>query len=80
MDVMIADDEPAARRTVRECCEREPDLRVIGEFGDPRAALEAIRSQRPHVLQHSPNQWDSSARHAASASLPQSPRRPSSHS
>jgi two-component system LytT family response regulator len=50
MDVVIVDDEPAARRTVRECCEREPDLRVIGEFGDPRAALEAIRQQRPHVL------------------------------
>ncbi|HZC87430.1 MAG TPA: response regulator [Steroidobacteraceae bacterium] len=50
IDVMIVDDEPAARRTVRECCEREPDLRVIGEFGDPRAALEAIRSQRPQVL------------------------------
>jgi two-component system LytT family response regulator len=50
MDVMIVDDEPAARRTVRECCEREPDLRVVGEFGDPRAALEAIRRQRPHVL------------------------------
>ena len=50
MDVMIVDDEPAARRTVRECCEREPDLRVVGEFGDPRAALEAIRHQRPHVL------------------------------
>ena len=50
MDVMIVDDEPAARRTVRECCEREPDLRVIGEFGDPRAALEAIARQPPHVL------------------------------
>src|SRR5215470_3151232 len=50
MDVMIVDDEPAARRTVRECCEREPDLRVIGEFADPRAALEAIRTQHPHVL------------------------------
>src|SRR5215469_2480797 len=50
MDVVIVDDEPAARRTVRECCEREPDLRVIGEFGDPRAALEAIRSQHPQVL------------------------------
>src|SRR6516164_742217 len=50
MDVIIVDDEPAARRTVRECCEREPDLRVVGEFGDPRAALEAIRHQRPHLL------------------------------
>jgi two-component system LytT family response regulator len=50
MDVIIVDDEPAARRTVRECCEREPDLRVVGEYGDGRAALEAIRVQPPHVL------------------------------
>jgi len=50
MDVIIVDDEPAARRTVRECCEREPDLRVVGEYGDSRAALEAIRIQPPQVL------------------------------
>jgi two-component system, LytTR family, response regulator len=50
MDVIIVDDEPAARRTVRECCEREPDLRVVGEYGDPRAALDAIRTHNPHVL------------------------------
>ncbi len=50
MDVIIVDDEPAARRTVRECCEREPDLRVVGEYGDSRAALEAIRAQPPQVL------------------------------
>ena len=50
MQVMIVDDEPAARRSVRECCERESDLTVIGEFGDPRAALEAIRQQPPQLL------------------------------
>src|SRR3974377_1533473 len=50
MEVMIVDDEPAARRTVRECCEREPDLRVLGEFGDPRAARGRVRAQHPHVL------------------------------
>ena len=50
MDVIIVDDEPAARRTVRECCEREPDLNVVGEYGDPRAALEAIRRQPPQLL------------------------------
>ena len=50
MDVIIVDDEPAARRTVRECCEREGDLQVVGEFGDSRAALEAIRARPPHVL------------------------------
>ena len=47
---MIVDDEPSARRAVRECCEREPDLKVIGEYGDARAALEGIRQQPPQVL------------------------------
>ncbi|MGH8132854.1 MAG: LytR/AlgR family response regulator transcription factor [Steroidobacteraceae bacterium] len=50
MDVIIVDDEPAARRAVRECCEREADLKVIGEYGDGRAALEAILRQPPHLL------------------------------
>jgi two-component system, LytTR family, response regulator len=35
---------------VRECCERESDLEVVGEYGDSRAALEAIRKERPEVL------------------------------
>jgi two-component system LytT family response regulator len=50
MDVMIVDDEPSARRTLRECCARESDLHVIGEFGESRLALEAIRAQPPHLL------------------------------
>jgi two-component system, LytTR family, response regulator len=50
MNVVIVDDEPAARRTVRECCERESDLRVVGEYGDGRAALEAICARPPHLL------------------------------
>ena len=50
MDTVIVDDEPAARRSVRECCEREGDFNVVGEYGDPRAALEAIRAHPPHVL------------------------------
>jgi two-component system LytT family response regulator len=48
--VMIVDDEPAARRTLRECCAAETDLEVVGEFGDPRAALAAIRAAPPHLL------------------------------
>lgn len=50
MDVIIVDDEPAARRTLRECCAADPQLRVIGEFGDGRAALEAIRERPPQLL------------------------------
>src|SRR5579885_279166 len=50
LDVMIVDDELAGRRTLRECCSREPDLQVVGEYGDSRAALEAIRARPPHLL------------------------------
>jgi two-component system LytT family response regulator len=50
MDVIIVDDEQAGRRTLREFCEAESDLRVVGEYGDGVAALAAIRSQRPQLL------------------------------
>lgn len=50
LEVMIVDDEPAGRRTLRECCERERDLHVVGEYGDSSAALEAIRARPPHLL------------------------------
>jgi two-component system, LytTR family, response regulator len=49
MEVIIVDDEPAARRTLRECC-AAPDLTVVGEYGDGRAALEAIRARPPQLV------------------------------
>ena len=50
MDVIIVDDEAAGRRTLREFCEAENDLRVVGEFGDGAAALPAIRLRQPQLL------------------------------
>jgi two-component system LytT family response regulator len=50
MDVIIVDDEPAGRRTLREYCNAEGDLRVVGEYGDGVTALAAVRSQRPQLL------------------------------
>jgi two-component system LytT family response regulator len=50
MDVVIVDDEPAARRSLREFCARESDLRIVGEYGDGRSALEAIRARPPNLL------------------------------
>src|SRR6186713_2751531 len=50
MDVIIVDDEPAARRTLRECCAKDPGLRIVGEYGDGHLALEAIRAQPPDLL------------------------------
>ncbi len=47
---MIVDDERVARQTVRECCEAEPDLAVIGEFANAATALAAIRRRAPHLL------------------------------
>jgi two-component system LytT family response regulator len=50
MDVMIVDDEAAARRILRGCCATEPDLDVVGEFADAQEALAAIRRHPPHLL------------------------------
>ena len=50
MQVIIVDDEPAARRTLRECCVREPDLQIAGEYGDGRSALAAILANPPDLL------------------------------
>jgi two-component system LytT family response regulator len=50
MDVIIVDDEPAARRTLHEFCAAESDLRVVGEYADGVSALAAIRTQPPQLL------------------------------
>src|SRR6202045_2586979 len=50
MEVIIVDDEQAGRRTLREYCEAESDLLVVGEYGDGAAALAAIRSQPPQLV------------------------------
>ncbi|MES1189632.1 MAG: response regulator [Steroidobacter sp.] len=50
IDVMIVDDEAAARRVLRDCCEEEGDLRIVGEFDDSATALSAIQAQPPQLL------------------------------
>ena len=50
MDVIIVDDELAGRRTLREYCEAESDLRVVGEYAEGIAALAEIRAKRPQLL------------------------------
>jgi two-component system, LytTR family, response regulator len=50
IEVMIVDDELAGRRTLREFCEAEGDLRVVGEYAEGNAALSAIRAHPPQLL------------------------------
>ncbi|HTX24430.1 MAG TPA: LytTR family DNA-binding domain-containing protein [Steroidobacteraceae bacterium] len=50
MKVVVVDDEPAARRTLREYCAAESDLSIVGEYSDGKLALEAIRRDLPDLL------------------------------
>ncbi|HEX5124616.1 MAG TPA: LytTR family DNA-binding domain-containing protein [Rhodanobacteraceae bacterium] len=50
MNVFIVDDEPAARRILRDCCEHEPDLDVVGEFDNADDAVESIRRAPPDLV------------------------------
>jgi two-component system LytT family response regulator len=47
---VIVDDEPVARRRIRRLLKAEPDVEIVGECGDGRAAIEAIQALRPHLV------------------------------
>ncbi|MEP6769946.1 MAG: LytTR family DNA-binding domain-containing protein [Acidobacteriota bacterium] len=48
--VLIVDDEPYARLWLRSILSAEPDVEIVGEAGDGRAALQAIASSRPDLV------------------------------
>ncbi|HEY0157654.1 MAG TPA: LytTR family DNA-binding domain-containing protein [Thermoanaerobaculia bacterium] len=48
--VLVADDEPAARRGVRQLLAPYPEFRVAGECRDGRETLAALDTLRPDVL------------------------------
>ena len=48
--VLVADDEPLARRGLQQVLAAHEDCRVVGESRNGREALRAIRSLRPHVV------------------------------
>jgi two-component system LytT family response regulator len=48
--VLIVDDEPIARRGVRQQLQSESDVDVIGECGDGAAAIEAISELSPDLV------------------------------
>jgi len=47
---LIVDDEPLARRGIRQLLSREPDIVVVGECRDGRAALAALEALAPDLV------------------------------
>jgi two-component system LytT family response regulator len=48
--VLIVDDEPLARVGLKKLCERDPEIEVVGECADGRAAAAAIEQVEPDLL------------------------------
>lgn len=49
MNLVIVDDEPAARVGLRKLCECAPGMRVVAEAGTGAKAIEAVESLRPDL-------------------------------
>jgi DNA-binding NarL/FixJ family response regulator len=47
--ILLADDHAMVRRGLRHVLDAGPDLRVIAEAGDGRAAIEQALEQRPDL-------------------------------
>jgi len=47
---LIVDDEPLARRGIRQLLAREPDMVVVGECRDGREALAALEQKAPDLV------------------------------
>ena len=47
---LIIDDEPMARRRLRRLLSAAADLEIVGEIGDGRSAVGAIRELRPDLI------------------------------
>lgn len=48
--VLIVDDEPLARSGLRQLCQRDPEIEVVGECADGRSAVAAIEQVDPDLV------------------------------
>ncbi len=50
LKVVIVDDEPLARKTLRTLARRDPELRVVAQCRNGIEALEAVREHKPDLM------------------------------
>lgn len=50
IEVLLADDHELVRHAIGRLLRDEPDIRVVGEAGDARAALEAVERLAPRIV------------------------------
>ncbi len=50
IQTLVVDDEPLAREGLRVLLERDPDVELVGECAEGRAALETIRDLEPDLV------------------------------
>jgi DNA-binding NarL/FixJ family response regulator len=48
--IVVADDSPLYRRTVRNILEKQPNLQVVAEAGDGVYAVQAVKTHRPDAV------------------------------
>ena len=48
--ILLADDHVVLRDGLRSLLERQPDMELVGEVGDGRAAVEATQSLKPDIV------------------------------
>lgn len=50
MRVVIADDEPLARKTIRVLARRDPEVEIVAECRNGAEAVDAVREHKPDLL------------------------------
>jgi len=50
LSAIIVDDEPIARHALARLLREQPDIEIIGEYGDGASALAAIRAHSPDLV------------------------------
>jgi two-component system, LytTR family, response regulator len=48
--IVIADDEPLARKTIRLLARRDPDVEIVAECRNGEEAVDAVREHKPDLL------------------------------